>query len=67
MSGASKLKSVNVLVKGHSERQFEHTIVSHLQASPRLRKNLITQIAGMKLRRLRKPTYLDLVICMRRI
>lgn len=41
---ANKLKSVNVLVKGHSERQFEHTIVSHLQASPRLRRNLITQI-----------------------
>lgn len=41
---ANKLRSANVLVKGHSERQFEHTIVSHLQASPRLRKNLITQI-----------------------
>ena len=44
MFAAKKLKSVNVLVKGHSERQFEHTIVSHLQSSPRLRKNLITQI-----------------------
>src|SRR2546426_9219498 len=45
MFAASKLKSVNLLVKGHSELQFEHTIVSHLQASHRLLKNLITQIA----------------------
>lgn len=44
MFAASKLRSVNLLVKGHTERQFEHTVVSHLQASPRLRKNLITQI-----------------------
>lgn len=44
MFAAGKLKSVNLLVKGHTERQFEHTVVSHLQASPRLRKNLITQL-----------------------
>jgi hypothetical protein len=44
MFAAGKLKSVNLLVKGHTERQFEHTVVSHLQASRRLRKNLITQI-----------------------
>lgn len=40
----SKLKSVNVLVKGKSERHYEHTIVSHLQASTKLRNNIITQI-----------------------
>lgn len=39
-----KAKKVNLLVKGQTERHFEHTIVSHLQSSPRLRKNLITQI-----------------------
>lgn len=41
---ARKLKHVNVLVKGQTERHFEHTIISHLQASSKLRKNLITQI-----------------------
>jgi len=40
----TKLKGVNLLVKGKFERDFEHTIVSHLQSSPTLRKNLITQI-----------------------
>lgn len=39
-----KLKRVNVLLKGKSERNYEYTIISHLQASPKLRKNLITQI-----------------------
>ncbi len=38
------LKEVNVLVKGKTERHFEHTIISHLQASSKLRPNLITQI-----------------------
>lgn len=40
----SKLKSVNLFVKGRSEKEFEHTIVSHLQSSPKLRNNLITQV-----------------------
>jgi len=40
----SKLKGVNLLVKGKTENHFEHTIVSYLQASPKLRQNLITQI-----------------------
>ena len=38
------LKKVNVLLKGKTERHFEHTIISHLQASSKLRPNLITQI-----------------------
>jgi len=41
---ASKLKSANLAIKGRDERDFEHAIVSHLQASPKLRNNLITQI-----------------------
>ncbi|MBI4681350.1 MAG: hypothetical protein HY753_09175 [Nitrospirae bacterium] len=40
----SKLKEVNLLLKGTSERNYEHTVISLLQASPRLRKNIITQI-----------------------
>ena len=40
----SKLKTVNLLVKGQSESHFEHTIVSHLQASRKLLPHLITQI-----------------------
>jgi len=41
---ANKLKKVNLLVKGKTERHFEHTVVSYMQASPKLSKNLITQI-----------------------
>jgi len=44
MFAVNKLKSVNLLLKGHPEREFETTVVSYLQSSPRLRKNLITQI-----------------------
>ena len=40
----SRLKGVNLFIKGQSESHFERTIVSHLQASPKLRSNLITQI-----------------------
>ncbi len=44
MFALKRLKAVNLLVKGQSESHFEHTIVSHLQSSPNLRRNLITQI-----------------------
>jgi hypothetical protein len=40
----SKLKSANLALKGRSEREFEQAIVSHLQSSPAIRKNLITQV-----------------------
>ena len=40
----SKLKTANLLVKGSTERHYEHTVVSHLQASRKLRNNIITQI-----------------------
>ena len=41
---ANKLKKVNLLVKAKTEKHFEHTVVSYLQASSKLNKNLITQI-----------------------
>lgn len=53
---AHKLKSVNLMVKGQSERQFEMTVVSHLQASPRLRKNLITQIGVDEVEKITQAT-----------
>ena len=41
---AKKLKTANLALKGKSEREFEQAIIGHLQSSPRLRKNLITQV-----------------------
>ncbi len=52
----SKLKKVNLLVKGKTERHFEHTVVSHLQASPKLRKNLITQIGEGEVEKITQAT-----------
>ena len=40
----NKLKSANLALKGKSEHEFEQAVVSHLQSSPRIRKNLITQV-----------------------
>jgi hypothetical protein len=40
----SKLKSANLALKGRSEREFEQAIIGHLQSSPKIRKNLITQV-----------------------
>ncbi len=39
-----RLRTSNLLLKGPSERHFELSVVSHLQASRRLKKNLITQV-----------------------
>lgn len=39
-----KLKSANLALKGKSEREFEQAVISHLQSSPTIRKNLITQV-----------------------
>jgi hypothetical protein len=44
MFTVNKLKRVNLLVKGQTEGHFERTIISYLQSSPKLRRNLITQI-----------------------
>jgi len=41
---AKKLRSANILLKGQTERRYEHTIIAHLQSSPKIRKNLLTQI-----------------------
>jgi hypothetical protein len=54
MFALKKLKHVNLLVKGQTERHFEHTIVSHLQSSPRLRKNIITQIGMEEVQKITK-------------
>ena len=40
----NRLKRANMLVKGKSEKDYELSIISHLQASPKLSKNLITQV-----------------------
>lgn len=39
-----KLKCANLALKGKSEREFEQAVISHLQSSPTIRKNLITQV-----------------------
>jgi len=44
MKTFNKLKTVNLNIKGQSEREFEHTIVAHLQSSKEIALNLITQI-----------------------
>ena len=52
----NKLKKVNLLVKGKTELHFEHNVVSHLQASPKLRKNLITQIGQEQVEKVSQAT-----------
>ena len=39
-----RLKNANLLLKGKTERHFEHTVVASLEGSHKLRKNLITQV-----------------------
>jgi len=39
-----KLKSANLALKGKSEREFEQAIIGHLQSSPKIRNNIITQV-----------------------
>ena len=39
-----KLKSANLALKWKSEREFEQAVISYLQSSPTIRKNLITQV-----------------------
>ena len=43
-----KLRTANLSLKGKSKNNFEHSIVSHLQASPTLRLKVIPQIALKK-------------------
>ncbi len=39
-----KLGFMTSVKRGKTERSYEHTIIAHMQSSPKLRKNLITQI-----------------------
>lgn len=39
-----KLKSANLALKGKSEREFEQSVIGYLQSSPKIRKNIITQV-----------------------
>ena len=56
MFALKKLKGVNLLVKGKSEKDFEYTIVAHLQSSHRLRKNIITQIGMEEVEKITKAS-----------
>ena len=39
-----KSREANLAVKGRSEHEYELSVMAHLQSSPTLKKNLITQI-----------------------
>jgi len=56
MFALKKASKVNLLLKGQTEKHFEYTIVSHLQSSPRLRKNLITQIGMDEVQKMTKAS-----------
>ena len=56
MFALKKAKRVNLHLKGQSEKQFEFSIVSYLQSSPRLRKNLITQIGVDEVEKMTKAS-----------
>lgn len=56
MFALKKASKVNLLLKGQTEKHFEYTIVSHLQSSPRLRKNLITQIGVDEVQKMTKAS-----------
>lgn len=56
MFALKKASKTNLLLKGQSEKHFEFTIVSHLQSSPRLRKNLITQIGVDEVQKMTKAS-----------
>lgn len=41
-----KLKRTNLALKGKTEKQFEQAVVSYLQSSKLIQKNLITQVGN---------------------
>lgn len=51
-----KLKSTNLALKGKSEREFEQAVISHLQSSQTLRKNLITQVGTDEVEKITQAT-----------
>lgn len=56
MFALNKAKKFNLHLKGKSEKNYEFAIVSHLQSSPRLRKNLITQIGVDEVEKMTKAS-----------
>jgi len=50
-----KIKSTNLALKGKSEKEYEQAIVGHLQSSPKLRKNLITQVDSGEVEKITHP------------
>jgi hypothetical protein len=56
MYAIKKASKVNLLLKGQTEKNFEYSIVSHLQSSRRLRKNLITQIGVDEVQKMTKAS-----------
>jgi hypothetical protein len=51
-----KLRRANLAIKSDTERDYEHHVVASLQASPRLRKNLITQIGDGEVDKVRQAS-----------
>ena len=56
MFALKKASKTNLLLKGQDEKNFEHTIVAQLQSSPRIRKNLITQIGVDEVQKMTKAS-----------
>lgn len=56
MLAVKKAKNLNLLLKKQTEKHFEHTIVAHLQTSPELKKNLITQIGLEEVQKITKAS-----------
>jgi hypothetical protein len=56
MFALKKASKSNLLLKGQTEKHFEHTIVAQLQSSPRMRKNLITQIGVDEVQKMTKAS-----------
>lgn len=56
MFALDKAKKCNLNLKGQTEKHFEFSIVSFLQSSPRLRKNLITQIGVDEVEKMTKAS-----------
>ncbi len=47
-----RLKNANLRLKGRTEKHYEHTIVAFLEASRKLRKNLITQVGDQEVQKI---------------
>ena len=56
MFALKKASKTNLLLRGQTEKNFEHTIVAQLQSSPRIRKNLITQIGVDEVQKMTKAS-----------